>query len=93
MAQAGHQLAHWRIDQALLSVLNAFGQPIIMLGAIATVAYFYFSAERKGILKPLSTAGIVFIMIAFGAAFGYTVMARISCSSRGSSSCSATGSD
>jgi hypothetical protein len=78
IAQAGQQLAHWRIDQALLSVLNAFGQPIIMLGAIATVAYFFFSSERKGILKPLSTAGIIFIMLGFGASFGYTVMARIS---------------
>ncbi len=78
MAQAGHQLAHWRVDQALLSVLNAFGQPLILVGAICTIAYFYFSSERKGILKPMSFAGVIFIMIGFGASFGYTVMARIS---------------
>ena len=35
-------------------------------------------ADRKGILKPLSSAGIIFIMLGFGASFGYTVMARIS---------------
>jgi hypothetical protein len=78
MAQAGTQLAHWRIDQALLTLLNAVGQPLILIGAICTVAYFYFSAERKGVLKPVSFAGIIFIMVGFGASFGYTVMARIS---------------
>ncbi len=51
---------------------------IILLGVIATVSYFFFSTERKGILKPLSYTGIIFIMIGFGASFGYTVMARIS---------------
>jgi hypothetical protein len=51
---------------------------IIALGVIATVTYFFFSAEQKGILKPVSRVGIVFIMVGFGASFGYTVMARIS---------------
>jgi hypothetical protein len=51
---------------------------IILLGVIATISYFFFSTERRGALKPLSYAGIIFIMIGFGASFGYTVMARIS---------------
>ncbi|MEO0079538.1 MAG: hypothetical protein ABIK44_02525 [candidate division WOR-3 bacterium] len=51
---------------------------IILLGVIATVSYFFFSAEQKGALRRLSYAGIIFIMIGFGASFGYTVMARIS---------------
>lgn len=51
---------------------------VIFAGVIATVSYFFFSAERRGPLKPVSYAGIVFIMIGFGASFGYTVMARIS---------------
>lgn len=51
---------------------------IILLGVIATISYFFFSTERKGILKPLSYTGIIFIMIGFGASFGYTVMARLS---------------
>lgn len=78
MTLAGQQIMHWRIDLALLTVLNAIGQPTILLGAICTVAYFYFSTERKGVLKPLSFAGIIFIMLGFGASFGYTVMARVS---------------
>ncbi|MEO0107841.1 MAG: hypothetical protein ABIK62_01530 [candidate division WOR-3 bacterium] len=78
MSTAWQQLLHVRPDLALLSFLNAIGQPTIMIGAICTVAYFYFSTERKGILKPMSSAGIIFIMLGFGASFGYTVMARIS---------------
>ena len=51
---------------------------IIMLGVICTVIYFFFSKEHKGILGGASRLGIMFIMIGFGASFGYTVMARIS---------------
>ncbi len=51
---------------------------ILVVGTIVTIFYFYFSKEHKGMLGGLSRAGIVFIMIAFGASFGYTVMARIS---------------
>lgn len=62
-------LAHW--DTALWAIL-------LLVGVIATVSYFFFSAERKGVLKPVSYVGIVFIMVGFGASFGYTVMARLS---------------
>ncbi len=51
---------------------------ILFLGVICVVSYFYFSREQKGILKVTSRIGIIFVMIGFGAAFGYTVMARVS---------------
>jgi len=51
---------------------------IILVGIIATIIYFFFSREQKGGLKIVSRIGIAFIMISFGATFGYTVMARIS---------------
>uniref|UniRef100_A0A7C4TIX6 Uncharacterized protein n=1 Tax=candidate division WOR-3 bacterium TaxID=2052148 RepID=A0A7C4TIX6_UNCW3 len=51
---------------------------ILFLGVLCTLSYFYFSREHKGVLKITSRIGIVFIMIGFGAAFGYTVMARVS---------------
>ncbi len=63
------QFTHW--DTALWAIL-------ILVGVITTISYFFFSAERKGALKPISYVGIVFIMVGFGASFGYTVMARIS---------------
>ena len=51
---------------------------LIIVGVIATLIYFYFSKEHKGILGIGAKVGIWFMMIAFGASFGYTVMARIS---------------
>ncbi len=61
-----------------LPVYNGIWALVILIGVIATVSYFFFSRERKGIFKPLSYTGIIFIMVGFGASFGYTVMARIS---------------
>jgi hypothetical protein len=51
---------------------------IVLIGVATTLIYFFFSRERKGILKPAASIGIIFIMLGFGASFGYTVMARIS---------------
>jgi hypothetical protein len=51
---------------------------IIIVGVVSTLIYFYFSKEHKGILGGVARTGIWFIMISFGAHFGYTVMARIS---------------
>ncbi|MBN2619850.1 hypothetical protein JXB22_02075 [candidate division WOR-3 bacterium] len=51
---------------------------ISLVGVVCTLVYFYFSKEHKGILKPTARLGIIFIMIGFGASFGYTVMARVS---------------
>jgi hypothetical protein len=51
---------------------------IIVVGVIATLIFFYFSKEHKGLLGGVAKLGIWFIMISFGAHFGYTVMARIS---------------
>jgi len=57
---------------------GGIGPLIILIGAIATITYFIFSREHKGILKPVANTGIIFLMIGFGASFGYTVMARLS---------------
>ena len=51
---------------------------VILVGVISTLIYFFFSRERKGVIKPVANLGIIFIMLGFGASFGYTVMARIS---------------
>lgn len=51
---------------------------VILIGVIATLIYFFFSTEQKGPIKYASKLGIIFIMIGFGASFGYTVMARVS---------------
>lgn len=51
---------------------------IILVGVICTLMYFYFSKEHKGVIGRASEVGIIFLMIGFGASFGYTVMARVS---------------
>jgi len=51
---------------------------VLFVGVVCSILYFYFSREHKGALKVGSRIGIVFLMIGFGASFGYTVMARIS---------------
>ncbi len=49
-----------------------------LVGVISTLVYFYFSKEHKGLLGGVAKVGIWFIMVAFGAQFGYTVMGRVS---------------
>ncbi len=58
---------------------QAFGsidRIIIVLGVFAVLCYFFFSLEHTGALGAVSRLGIIFLMVAFGASFGYTVMAR-----------------
>lgn len=55
--------------------LNAI---IILLGVTSVLFYFFFSIEHTGAGKTVARTGIIFLMISFGAAFGYTVMARMS---------------
>lgn len=64
--------------QATLVPLNTINNTILVVGVITVILYFYFSREHRGFLGGTSRVGIVFIMVAFGASFGYTVMARIS---------------
>jgi len=51
---------------------------IVFVGVLSVLVYFFFSLEHKGTLGKVSQIGIWFLMISFGASFGYTVMARIS---------------
>ncbi len=51
---------------------------ILILGLIASLVYFFFSTEHKGAVGGAARVGIWFLMISFGASYGFTVMARIS---------------
>ncbi len=57
---------------------NIINQVIILVGVICALVYFFFSKEHKGTIGIISKIGIFFLMIKFGASFGYTVMGRIS---------------
>jgi hypothetical protein len=60
--------------QSLLTVNGV----IILVGVISTIAYFYFSKKQEGLFGKVTRLGTYFLMIFFGATFGYTVMSRIS---------------
>ena len=51
---------------------------ILFIGTLTGLIYFFFSKEHKGSIGMLSKIGIYFLMIKFGASFGFAVMGRIS---------------
>jgi len=54
------------------------GALIILAGTVSVLFYFFFSVEHKGAGGAVSRVGIWFLMVSFGASFGYTVMGRVS---------------
>jgi len=75
------------ITQMSETILNPFsgtstavilGKWILIIGTTTGIIYFFFSKKHTGAFGGAARIGIVFLMISFGAAFGYTVMARIS---------------
>ena len=55
-----------------------FNQLLIVIGVIAGLIYFFFSMEHKGFIGKVSKIGIFYLMVKFGASFGFAVMGRIS---------------
>lgn len=51
---------------------------LYVLGVVTTLVYFLFTIQKKGFQGRISMVGRYTMMIAFGAAFGNTVMARVS---------------
>ncbi len=50
---------------------------LLLVGILACLTYFFFSVEHKGGVGKVARVGIWYLMITFGAAFGFTVMGRI----------------
>ncbi len=55
--------------------LNAM---LFTVGLLTSLLYFFYSKEHKGALGVAARTGIVFLMVSFGAGYGYTVMSRLS---------------
>jgi hypothetical protein len=49
----------------------------ILLSVLCCLVYFFFSMEHKGAVGKTARVGIYVLMVTFGAAFGLTVMGRI----------------
>jgi len=50
---------------------------VFVVGVLSVLLYFFFSKEQNAVTKRVARLGIWFLMISFGAAFGFTVMGRI----------------
>lgn len=61
-----------------LGFITLISIPLTTLGVLCVLSYFFFSREHTGALGGASKIGIIFLMVGFGASFGYTVMARVS---------------
>jgi hypothetical protein len=62
---------------AATGVWGTLSALIMVVGVLTALVYFFFSVEHKGPVGQVSQVGILFLMVGFGASFGYTVMARI----------------
>jgi hypothetical protein len=57
---------------------DALDNLLMFVGVLMVLVYFFFSLEHRGAVGGMSRLGIWFLMLGFGAAFGYTVMGRVS---------------
>ena len=51
---------------------------LLVAGLLATLVFFFFSTEHRGTVGGIAKVGVYFLMVSFGASYGYTVMARVS---------------
>lgn len=60
------------------TLYDIFGNIVVAVGTFTGLIYFFFSKEHKGAFGGAAKVGIFFLMVTFGASFGYTVMSRMS---------------
>jgi len=89
-ATAGVYMMFYFVSNAMLQIgasirpifVGGFGDIVsnllISAGTFCGLVYFFFSKEHKGAFGGAAKVGIWFLMITFGASFGYTVMSRMS---------------
>ncbi len=66
-----------QLRSAMLPIthINTF---LIFVGTVTILLYFFFSKAHEGVYGKFTRIGVWYMMIGFGASFGYTVMARLS---------------
>ncbi len=50
---------------------------VFAIGVFSVLIYFFFSKEQDRVTRRVARLGIYFLMVSFGAAFGFTVMGRV----------------
>ncbi len=67
----------WQTTNGEFDFWLSFKYVVIAVATLSAMIYFFFSIEHKGLVGKTARVGIWFLMITFGASFGYTVMGRI----------------
>ena len=62
--------------QATLLPWNSLNNIVMVIGTITAAAYFIFTAQQSGAYKYVNKAGRVFLLVAFGVAYGQTASFR-----------------
>jgi hypothetical protein len=65
----------WGQGQDFWASFNAI---LFTVALLTSLLFFFYSREHKGTLGIAARTGIVFLMVSFGAGYGYTVMSRLS---------------
>ncbi|MHC4607014.1 MAG: hypothetical protein ACYTAF_08745 [Planctomycetota bacterium] len=60
-----------------MNMFTAFSDILVVVILLCCLIYFFFSIEHKGAVGVAAKAGIFFLMIQFGIAYGNTVMGRM----------------
>jgi len=66
------------VGDYVINSLWVIGNISLIVGLLSTLYYFFFSKEHRGVSGHVAKVGIWFLMISFGASYGFTVMARVS---------------
>jgi len=64
--------------EQLWAFLDATSYPILTIGVICCLIYFFFSTEHRGATGAAAMVGVWFLMVSFGASYGRTVATRVS---------------
>ena len=81
MNQIGNTISNVIVRDAITGGIawgETFGTLVILVGVLSGLVYFFFSKEHKGVFGATAKVGTWFLMVTFGASFGYTVMSRMS---------------
>ncbi len=71
------QLARAIVPLSRLDAHTIFYSLVFALGVFSVLIYFFFSKEQDPITRRVARLGIWFLMVSFGAGFGFTVMGRV----------------
>jgi len=71
-------LSAFASEPSLANFLQVLWNPILIIGVLSSLVYFFFSKPHTGAAGRIATLGIWFLMMSFGASYGATVMTRIS---------------